>query len=108
MAKIMHATPLAVSDYVVSLAISYANQQEPIVEALKYLSPLCYDAMTYSILQHLGNYSRVKLKDDGVNVSDWLVALAQFTGAGEAGVGISRPKVRFMLTLRSSVVAALV
>ena len=64
-----------------SYAMSYKDQQEPLVEALRYVSPLAHDALTYACLRNLGAYARTKLKDDGVNVSDWFDALSAFVGA---------------------------
>ena len=61
--------------------MSYKDQQEPLVEALRYVSPLAHDALTYACLRNLGAYARTKLKDDGVNVSDWFDALSAFVGA---------------------------
>ncbi|PNW74840.1 hypothetical protein CHLRE_12g507700v5 [Chlamydomonas reinhardtii] len=79
-AKVAHANPMPVMEAVVTQIEVYDNQIEVSLEALKYLSPLSYDVLTFVILSRLA-VERDKVKEDGVNISSWLQGLARFTGA---------------------------
>ena len=63
---------------------SYSNQIEPVADALRYLTPLGFDVLTYVILSRLTS-GRDKVKDDGVNISEWLQNLSAFNAAGSGG-----------------------
>ncbi|KXZ51410.1 hypothetical protein GPECTOR_12g372 [Gonium pectorale] len=76
-AKVAHANPMPVMEAIIEV---YDNQIEVSLEALKYLSPFSYDMLTFVILSRLA-LERDKVKEDGVNISGWLQALARFTGA---------------------------
>lgn len=39
-----------------------------------------YDVLEYVVIERLAQSGREKLKDDGLNVSDWLQSLASFWG----------------------------
>ena len=45
-----------------------------------YLSQLEYDVLEYVVIERLVQSGREKLKDDGLNLSDWLQSLASFWG----------------------------
>ena len=45
-----------------------------------YLLQLEYDVLEYVVIERLVQSGREKLKDDGLNVSDWLQSLASFWG----------------------------
>ncbi|KAG2492057.1 hypothetical protein HYH03_009555 [Edaphochlamys debaryana] len=79
-AKVAHANPFPVMEAIVTQIEVYDNQIEVSLEALKYLSPLSYDVLTFVILSRLA-MERDKVKEDGVNISNWLQGLARFTGA---------------------------
>ncbi|EOD20992.1 hypothetical protein EMIHUDRAFT_208068 [Emiliania huxleyi CCMP1516] len=40
----------------------------PSVEMMKYLTPLSFDCLTYSLLSHLASPAKTRLKEDGLNV----------------------------------------
>ena len=80
LAKASHSAPLAVAAAIAAQAEAYPNMAEPSVEALKYCSPLTMDAMGFVLLDRLASSRRPKLKDDGVNIADWLASLAAFAG----------------------------
>ena len=65
---------------------SYSNQIEPVADALRYLTPLGFDVLTYVILSRLTS-GRDKVKDDGVNISEWLQNLSAFNAAVREGEG---------------------
>nr|CAG8487603.1 15373_t:CDS:10 [Entrophospora candida] len=78
-AKVSHSNPIVVFDIVLYQVQAYPNLINPMVEACKYLTPLSYDVLTYLILSILAD-KKDKIKDDKLNVSDWLQHLAQFCG----------------------------
>lgn len=51
---------------------AYGNQIEAVLDALRCLTPLSYDVLTFLIVERLASSSRRKLKQDGLNTSDWL------------------------------------
>jgi len=80
LAKASHSAPLAVASAVAAQAEAYPNMTDPCVEALKYCSPLTMDALGFVLLDRLASSRRAKLKEDGVNIADWLASLAAFAG----------------------------
>ena len=79
--KAAAAAPLPIAAAVAAQAEAYPNMADPCVDALRYGGPLTLDALTFVIIDRLASSSRAKLKDDGVNIADWLVSLASFAGA---------------------------
>ena len=69
-----------IADAVVTYALTYESQIEPVVAALSAMGRLSLDALVYALLRYCGRYDRPKLKDDG-NVAPTHSALAKFTGA---------------------------
>lgn len=59
---------------------AYDNMIVPIVDSFKYLFPVEYDIFTFSLIEALANPTKGQLKDDAVNLSDWLQNLALFCG----------------------------
>lgn len=53
---------------------------EPLLESLKYLTPMGYDALTFVILDRLSMTRSKKLKEDGINLADWLCNLSELAG----------------------------
>ena len=51
---------------------AYSVMSEPIVDALHYFSALSFDILSFLIIERLAASGRPKLKDDGINISDWL------------------------------------
>lgn len=47
------------------------NMVEPYAEALKFLTPLSFDALTFRLISRLATPGRDKLKKDGYNIADW-------------------------------------
>ena len=81
--KISQGSPITIANDVVFRVMAYANQMEPIVEVVRQQTDLFYDVLSYSIVHNLGSLKRTKLKEDGMNVAEWLDALAGFTGASK-------------------------
>ncbi|KAG8043213.1 hypothetical protein GUJ93_ZPchr0115g2739 [Zizania palustris] len=59
---------------------AYRDMITPVVDAFKYLTQLEFDIVQYIVIERLAQGGREKLKDDGLNLSDWLQCLASFWG----------------------------
>ncbi|RZC53373.1 hypothetical protein C5167_012225 [Papaver somniferum] len=79
-AKLAHANPMTVLRTIVHQIEAYRDMIAPVVDAFKYLTQLEYDILEYVVTERLAQGGRGKLKDDGVNLCDWLQSLASFLG----------------------------
>ncbi|KAJ9546923.1 LOW QUALITY PROTEIN: hypothetical protein OSB04_019466 [Centaurea solstitialis] len=89
-AKLAHANPMTVLRTIVHQIEAYRDMIAPVVDAFKYLTQQCndtgqltlleYDILEYVVIERLVQGGREKLKDDGLNLSDWLQSLASFWG----------------------------
>ncbi|RWR76239.1 THO complex subunit 2 isoform X1 [Cinnamomum micranthum f. kanehirae] len=79
-AKLAHANPMTVLRTIVHQIEAYKDMITPVVDAFKYLTQLEYDVLEYVVIERLAQVGREKLKDDGLNLSDWLQSLASFWG----------------------------
>ncbi|KAI8538772.1 hypothetical protein RHMOL_Rhmol09G0129800 [Rhododendron molle] len=79
-AKLAHANPMTVLRTIVHQIEAYRDMIAPVVDAFKYLTQLEYDILEYVVIERLAQVGREKLKDDGLNLSDWLQSLASFWG----------------------------
>ncbi|KAL6566308.1 hypothetical protein OROGR_001923 [Orobanche gracilis] len=79
-AKLAHANPTTVLRTIVHQIEAYRDMIAPVVDAFKYLTQLEYDILEYVVIERLVQGGREKLKDDGLNLSDWLQSLASFWG----------------------------
>ncbi|KAK7398843.1 hypothetical protein VNO78_10016 [Psophocarpus tetragonolobus] len=79
-AKLAHANPMTVLRTIVYQIEAYKDMITPVVDAFKYLTQLEYDILEYVVIERLALGGRDKLKDDGLNLSDWLQSLASFWG----------------------------
>ncbi|KAF2434787.1 hypothetical protein EJ08DRAFT_693286 [Tothia fuscella] len=78
-AKICCGSPTVVFQTAISQIESYSNQIESLVDMTKYVSPMTYDVMTWSLLEALGT-QRSRLQGDGMLTSPWLNALSTLCG----------------------------
>ncbi|XP_008787914.2 THO complex subunit 2-like isoform X2 [Phoenix dactylifera] len=79
-AKLAHSNPMTVLRTIVHQIEAYRDMITPVVDAFKYLRQLEYDVLEYVVIERLAQGGREKLKDDGLNLSDWLQSLASFWG----------------------------
>ncbi|GJM92086.1 hypothetical protein PR202_ga08514 [Eleusine coracana subsp. coracana] len=79
-AKLAHANPMTVLRTIVQQVEAYKDMIMPVVDAFKYLTQLEYDILQYIAIERLAQGGREKVKDDGLNLSDWLQCLASFWG----------------------------
>jgi THO complex subunit 2 len=86
-AQVCFSQPLVVFTTILNQIESYDNLVGVMVDALLYVAPLSLDVLGFCILSRLSGSSgggldvnRSRLKEDGVNVSQWLQSLESFTG----------------------------
>ncbi|BAS75892.1 Os01g0916800 [Oryza sativa Japonica Group] len=79
-AKLAHANPMTVLRTIIQQVEAYRDMITPVVDAFKYLTQLEFDILQYIVIERLAQGGREKLKDDGLNLSDWLQCLASFWG----------------------------
>jgi len=88
LAKAAHSQPLIVFAIVFGQIESYDNLIGLMVDSFKNLTRLSLDTMGYCVLQILGGggrdgdvIHRDKMKADGINATQWMLSLEQFTGS---------------------------
>ena len=71
-AKIAHSNPCIFFANAVNQIMAYDNLASVVVQALRYATNMGFDVLVYIILDALANPHKDRVKDDGVNTSDWL------------------------------------
>ncbi|KAI0375719.1 hypothetical protein BV20DRAFT_1059341 [Pilatotrama ljubarskyi] len=79
-AKLAHSNPCIFFTNAVNQIMAYDNLAGVVIQALNYVTIMGFDVLVYIILDSLANPNKDRVKDDGVNTSDWLQSLASFTG----------------------------
>ncbi|KAG2361997.1 transcription factor/nuclear export subunit protein 2-domain-containing protein [Suillus spraguei] len=79
-AKLAHSNPCIFFMNAVNQIMAYDNLANVVIQALRYVTNMGFDVLVYIILEALSHPSKSRVKDDGVNTSDWLQSLASFTG----------------------------
>lgn len=80
-AKIAHANPIVVFPVILDQLMAYDNLIQPVVDSLKYLTPLGFDVLGFVLIDCLSSPERDRLKEDGTNMASWLQGLATFVGS---------------------------
>jgi len=80
MGKLSHSSPTILFDSILSQIQRYDNLIGPVVDALKYLTDLTYDCLSFCIIEALANPQKERMKCDDTNISNWLQSLASFCG----------------------------
>ncbi|KAI5733201.1 hypothetical protein M8J76_008867 [Diaphorina citri] len=78
--KLSYYCPGFLFDYMLIQVQMYDNLIIPVVDSLKYLTPLAYDMLTYCIIETLTHADKDRFKHDGTSLSVWLTNLASFCG----------------------------
>ncbi|KAF8639741.1 hypothetical protein AX17_001003 [Amanita inopinata Kibby_2008] len=79
-AKLAHSNPCIFFTNAVNQIMAYDNLANVVIQALRYVTNMGFDVLVFIILDALANPQKERVKDDGVNTSDWLQSLASFTG----------------------------
>jgi THO complex subunit 2 len=70
--KLAHSNPCIFFSNAVNQVMAYDNLAAVVVQALKYVTTMGFDVLVFVILDALANPHKARVKDDGVNISDWL------------------------------------
>ncbi|KAL1944225.1 hypothetical protein VTO73DRAFT_3410 [Trametes versicolor] len=79
-AKLAHSNPCIFFTNAVNQIMAYDNLAGVVIQALNYVTIMGFDVLVYIILEALANPNKDRVKNDGVNTTDWLQSLASFTG----------------------------
>jgi THO complex subunit 2 len=85
-AKVCHSHPLVVFTTILNQIESYDNLVQVMVDILRFVTPLGLDILSCCILNRLSESkaadgaNRSRLKEDGLNVSQWLQSLESLVG----------------------------
>ncbi|KAI0693806.1 transcription factor/nuclear export subunit protein 2-domain-containing protein [Cytidiella melzeri] len=79
-AKLAHSDPCILFTNAVTQIMAYENMASCVLQALNYVTVMGFDVLLYIMLEALANPNKARVKDDGVNTSDWLQNLTSFTG----------------------------
>jgi THO complex subunit 2 len=71
-AKLAHSNPCIFFMNAVNQIMAYDNLANVVIQALRYVTNMGFDVLVYVILDALANPHKERVKDDGVNTSDWL------------------------------------
>lgn len=71
-AKLAHSDPCILFTNAVTQIMAYENMANCVVQALNYVTVMGFDVLLYIMLEALANPNKDRVKDDGVNTSDWL------------------------------------
>ncbi|KAF9534975.1 transcription factor/nuclear export subunit protein 2-domain-containing protein [Crepidotus variabilis] len=79
-AKLAHSNPCIIFQNAVNQIMAYENLAQVVIQALRYVTNMGFDVLVFVVLAAFANPDKERVKDDGVNASDWLQSLASFTG----------------------------
>lgn len=71
-AKLAHSNPCIFFANAVNQIMAYDNLANVVIQALRYVTNMGFDVLVFIILDALANPRKERVKDDGVNTSDWL------------------------------------
>ncbi|KAL1743555.1 transcription factor/nuclear export subunit protein 2-domain-containing protein [Schizophyllum fasciatum] len=80
MARLCHTNPTIIFTNAVGQIMAYDNLAGVFIRALQFSTLMGLDILVWVVLDALSNPNKPRVKDDGVNLSDWLQSLASFTG----------------------------
>ncbi|KZT71598.1 hypothetical protein DAEQUDRAFT_763816 [Daedalea quercina L-15889] len=79
-AKLAHSNPCIFFTNAVNQIMAYDNLAGVVIQALNFVTIMGFDVLVFVILDAMANPDKDRVKDDGVNTSDWLQSIASFTG----------------------------
>jgi THO complex subunit 2 len=71
-AKLAHSNPCIFFANSVNQIMAYDNLAGVVIQALRYVTNMGFDVLVYIILDAFANPYKERVKEDGVNTSDWL------------------------------------
>ncbi|KAF7331994.1 hypothetical protein MKEN_00079700 [Mycena kentingensis (nom. inval.)] len=88
-AKLAHGNPCIFFTKAVTQIMAYDNLSGVIVQSLRYVTNMGFDVLLFVVLDALANPHKHRVKEDGVNISDWLQSLSPFFPQFQVGVDIT-------------------
>ncbi|KAF9569407.1 hypothetical protein CPC08DRAFT_182366 [Agrocybe pediades] len=79
-AKMVHSNPCIFFTNAINQVMAYDNLATVVIQSLRYSTSMGFDVLVFIALDALANPHKQRVKDDGVNTSDWLQSLASFVG----------------------------
>lgn len=74
-AKLAHSNPCILFQNAVNQIMAYENLATVVIQALRYVTNMGFDVLVFIILGAFANPAKERVKDDGVNTSDWLQSM---------------------------------
>lgn len=71
-AKLAHSNPIIFFTNAVNQIMAYDNLASVVIIALNYVTIMGFDVLLFVVLDAFANPNKERVKDDGVNTSDWL------------------------------------
>lgn len=70
--KLAHSNPCILFRNAVNQVMAYDNLSNVVIQALRYVTTMGFDVLVFMSLDALANPHKARVKEDGVNISDWL------------------------------------
>jgi THO complex subunit 2 len=77
-AKLVHHNPCIFLSHALNQVTAYSNLSAVLVKSFSRLTMMSFDVLNYLICDALANPDKERVKDDGVNLTDWLQNLSSF------------------------------
>ena len=74
----MHSNPCIFFTNAVNQIMAYDNLAGVVIQALCYVTIMGFDVLLFVVLDAFSNPNKDRVKDDGVNTSDWLLSAFSF------------------------------
>lgn len=74
-AKLAHSNPYIFFANVVNQVMAYDNLANVIISSLTHVTVMGFDVLLYIVLDALANPHKERVKQDGINTSDWLQSM---------------------------------
>lgn len=71
-AKTSHGNPCIFFANAINQVMAYDNLGHVVIQAMKYATTMGFDVLVYITIDALANPDKGRVKEDGVNTSDWL------------------------------------
>lgn len=71
-AKLAYSDPCIFFANAINQIMAYDNLADVVISALGYVTLMAFDVLCYITLDALATPNKERLKDDGVNIADWL------------------------------------
>ena len=76
-AKLAHSNPCIFFTNAVNQIMAYDNLADVVIQALRFVTNMGFDVLVFIVLDALSNPHRERVKEDGVNTSDWLQSMSK-------------------------------